>query len=190
MTTVEAAPQAETVPETVHGIWVPALTPLDRDLAPDGGRFARHLRRLLDGGCPGAVVFGTTGEATSFAVDERIALLEAALEAGIPADRLLIGTGCCALTDTVRLTRHAVEAGSAGVLVLPPFYYKGVSDEGLAASYAEVIERVGSSRLVIYLYPFPKLSGVPMKELYELFPKGPGKLAARIAGLPKPKSCI
>jgi 4-hydroxy-tetrahydrodipicolinate synthase len=162
MTIAEAAPQAETLADKACGIWAPALTPLDRDLNPDGGRFAAHLRWLLDNGCHGAAVFGTTGEATSFSVDERRTLLDDALEAGIPAGRLLIGTGCCALTDTVRLTRHAVEAGCAGVLMLPPFYYKGVSDEGLAASYAEVIERVGSSRLAIYLYHFPKLSGVPI----------------------------
>ena len=162
MTTVETAPRVEATADRAHGIWAPALTPLDRDLDPDPGRFTQHLRWLLDNGCHGAAVFGTTGEATSFSVDERIALLDAALEAGIPAGRLMVGTGCCALTDTVRLTRHAAEAGCAGVLMLPPFYYKGVSDEGLAASYAEVIERVGSSRLAIYLYHFPKLSGVPI----------------------------
>ena len=144
------------------GIWAPAVTPLDQDLAPEPERFAAHVRWLLDNGCHGVAVFGTTGEATSFSVDERIALLDAALEAGIPAERLMIGTGCCALTDSVRLTRHAVESGCNRVLMLPPFYYKGASDEALAASYEAVIERVGHDGLEVFLYHFPRLSGVPI----------------------------
>ncbi|MGH6902053.1 MAG: dihydrodipicolinate synthase family protein, partial [Geminicoccaceae bacterium] len=102
------------------GIWCPVLTPVDQDLKPDAGRFARHARWLLDEGCHGLVVFGTTGEATSFAVDERIELLEAIVAAGLPRERMLVGTGCCALTDTVRLTRHALSLGITGVLALPP----------------------------------------------------------------------
>ncbi len=162
MSITELEPVVQSESQAAFGIWAPAVTPLDQDLAPDPGRFAAHVHWLLDNGCHGVAVFGTTGEANSFSVDERIALLDASLEAGIPAERLMVGTGCCALTDSVRLTRHAVESGCNRVLMLPPFYYKGVADEGLAASYAEVIERVGSSRLAIYLYHFPKLSGVPI----------------------------
>ncbi len=162
MSSSEAAPETKALADKAYGIWAPALTPMTEDLAPDAERFVAHLRWLLDNGCHGAAIFGTTGEATSFTVDERIALLEAALAAGIPGGRLMVGTGCCALGDTLRLTRHAVESGCGSVLMLPPFYYKGVSDEGLFASYAEVIERVGSSRLGIYLYHFPRLSGVPI----------------------------
>jgi len=144
------------------GIWCPALTPLDADLNPDPGRLADHVAWLLSAGCTGVALFGTTGEATSFSVDERTAMLDAVLAAGIAADRLAVGTGCCALTDSVRLTRHAVENGCRHVLMLPPFYYKGASDEALFRSYAEIIERVGADDLDITLYHFPKLSGVPI----------------------------
>ncbi len=162
MSSPEAALETEALADKAYGIWAPALTPMTGDLAPDAERFVAHLRWLLESGCHGAAIFGTTGEATSFTVDERIALLEAALAAGIPGGRLMVGTGCCALGDSLRLTRHAVDSGCGSVLMLPPFYYKDVSDEGLFASYAEVIERVGSSRLGIYLYHFPRLSGVPI----------------------------
>ena len=162
MSITELDPGVQPDSKAAHGIWAPAVTPLDRDLAPDPARFVEHVRWLLDNGCHGVAVFGTTGEANSFSVDERIALLDATLEAGIPAERLMVGTGCCALTDTVRLTRHAVESGCARVLVLPPFYYKGVSDEGLYRNFAEVIERVGDARLQLYLYHIPPVSGVPI----------------------------
>ena len=145
---------------SIQGIFAAVLTPLDEDLAPDRAALARHCRWLRDNGCDGLAVLGTTGEANSFSVDERERLLEGLIEDGIPGNVLLPGTGCCALTDTVRLTRQAVELGAAGVLMLPPFYYKNVSDDGVFASYAEVIERVGDPRLRIYLYHFPQMSGV------------------------------
>ena len=160
MSITELEPVVQSESQAAFGIWAPAVTPLDQDLAPDPGRFAAHVRWLLDNGCHGVAVFGTTGEANSFSVDERIALLDAALEADIPAERLMVGTGCCALTDSVRLTRHAVDSGCNRVLMLPPFYYKGVSDEALLASYAEVIDRVGHDALSVFLYHFPRLSGV------------------------------
>lgn len=160
MSITELEPQARPESQTAFGIWAPAVTPLDPDLAPDPGRFAAHVRWLLGNGCHGVAVFGTTGEANSFSVDERIALLDATLEAGIPPERLMVGTGCCALTDSVRLTRHAVESGCERVLMLPPFYYKGVSDEALLASYGAVIDRVGHDDLSVFLYHFPRLSGV------------------------------
>ena len=144
------------------GVWCPALTPLDAALNPDPVRFIDHLRWLLDQGCHGLVIFGTTGEAPSFSVEERMMLLERVVEAGLPPSRLMVGNGCCALGDTLRLTRHAVELGCDRVLMMPPFYFKNVGDEGLFRSFGEVIERLGSSRLKIWLYHFPQLSGVPL----------------------------
>jgi len=144
----------------LSGVLAPVLTPFRSDLSPDAARFTRHCRWLLSQGCAGLAVFGTTSEANSLSVDEREALLEELLRAGIDPARLLPGTGCCALTDTVRLTRAAVRAGCAGVLMLPPFYYKGVSDDGLFRSFAEVIERVGDARLRVYLYHIPPVAQV------------------------------
>jgi 4-hydroxy-tetrahydrodipicolinate synthase len=142
------------------GVLAPVLTPFHDDLAPDGPRLVRHCRWLLAHGCAGLSPFGTTSEANSLSVEEREELLDAILEGGIPADRLVPGTGCCALPDTVRLTSGAVRRGCAGVLALPPFYYKAVSDEGLFRSFAEVIERVGDDRLRVYLYHIPPVAQV------------------------------
>jgi 4-hydroxy-tetrahydrodipicolinate synthase len=148
-------------PDRIAGIWCPVLTPVDQDLKPDPARFVAHARWLLNAGCHGLVMFGTTGEANSFAVDERIELLEAAVDAGLPRARLVVGTGCCALTDTVRLTRHALGLGITGILALPPFYYKNHTDEALFASFDAVIQRVAEP-FQLYLYHFPSLSGVPI----------------------------
>ncbi len=144
------------------GVLAAVLTPIREDLSPDLPAFVAHCRSLLDGGCDGLAVLGTTSEANSFSVDERLALLDALGEAGVPGARLIPGTGCCAIPDTVRLTRRAVELGAAGVLVLPPFYYKGVSEDGLYAAYAETIERVGDAALRVYLYHIPQNTGVPI----------------------------
>ncbi len=149
------------MPARLQGVLAPVVTPFRPDLAPDAERFARHCRWLLDRGV-GLAVFGTNSEANSLSAGERVDLLDALIAAGIPAARMMPGTGTCALTDTVRLTAHAVQAGCAGVLMLPPFYYKGVSDEGLYRSYAEVIERVGDARLRVYLYHIPPVSQVPL----------------------------
>ena len=156
------AERSQTTRDKLSGIWSPVLTPVDADLKPHPTRFVAHARWLLDNGCHGLVVFGTTGEANSFSVDERIELLDAAVAAGLPRERLLVGTGCCALTDTVRLTRHALSLGIDGVLALPPFYYKDNSDDALFTSFDEVIQRVGGPGFKLYLYHFPKLSGVPI----------------------------
>lgn len=145
----------------LRGIFSPVITPFAASLSPDAKRMVRHCRWLLDQGL-GLAVFGTNSEANSLSTPEKIALLEALVEAGIPGERMMPGTGCCALTDTVELTRAAVRHGAGGVLMLPPFYYKGVSDDGLFASYSEVIQRVGDSRLRIYLYHIPQVSNVPI----------------------------
>ncbi|MBI2315891.1 MAG: dihydrodipicolinate synthase family protein [Betaproteobacteria bacterium] len=142
------------------GVLTPVLTPFNSDLAPDSRRHLSHCKWLLGAGSAALAVFGTTSEANSMSADERMVLLEQLVQGGVPADRLMPGTGLCALTDSVRLTRHAVALGCAGVLMLPPFYYKGVSDEGLYRSYAEIIERVGDSRLRLYLYHIPPVAQV------------------------------
>jgi 4-hydroxy-tetrahydrodipicolinate synthase len=144
----------------LSGVLAPVLTPFRPDLSPDPARLARHCRWLLSRGCSGLAVFGTTSEANSLSVEEREALLEGLVAEGIEPARLLPGTGCCALPDTVRLTRLAVRRGCAGVLVLPPFYYKGVGEEGLFRSFAEVLERVGDARLRMYLYHIPPMAQV------------------------------
>ena len=170
----ELEPQGEP-----RGVYAAALTPLKDDLSPDNAEMARHCRWLAENGCDGVAVLGTTGEANSFSLEERLSILEALIEAGIPGEKLIPGTGCCALPDTVRLTRRAVELGAAGVLVLPPFYYKNVSDEGLFAAYSEVIERVGDRRLRLYFYHFPQVSAVPLShDLIERLLKAyPGTVA-------------
>ncbi len=142
------------------GVLAPVLTPFHQDLSPDSGRFLALCRRLLDEGCDGLVPFGTTSEANSLSIEERMDLLDALVEGGVDAGRLIVGTGLCAIPDSVRLTSHAVGLGCAGVLMLPPFYYKGMSDEGLFQAYAEIIERVADDSLRIYLYHIPQVSGV------------------------------
>ncbi len=123
------------------GIYSPVLTPFKTDLSPDTRQFVRHCQWLVKSEV-GLAVFGTNSEANSLSVGERRGLLDALLAEGVPAARLMPGTGCCSITDSVELTRHATAAGVGGVLMLPPFYYKGVPDEGLYRNFAEVIERV------------------------------------------------
>jgi 4-hydroxy-tetrahydrodipicolinate synthase len=142
------------------GVLAPVLTPFGADLAPDPARLVRHCRWLLAHGCSALAPFGTTSEANSLSVEERERLLDALVAGGIPPARLMPGTGCCALPDSVRLTAHAVRSGCAGVLMLPPFYYKGVSDDGLFRGFAEVIERVGDHALRVYLYHIPPVAQV------------------------------
>jgi 4-hydroxy-tetrahydrodipicolinate synthase len=143
-----------------RGVLVPVLTPFRDDLAINEDRFIAHCRWLRDEGADGLAVFGTTSEANSLSVGERVALLDRLLDAGISPRMLLPGTGCCALPDTVALTRHAMNCGCFGVLLLPPFYYKAVTDDGIFASVAETIARVGDDRLRVYLYHIPQMSGV------------------------------
>ncbi len=143
------------------GVFAASLTPMRADLSADHHALVQHCRWLLQSGADGIALLGTTGEANSFSVQERMKLIEAVFEGGIPGNRLMVGTGCCALPDTLALTRFAVEQGAGGILLLPPFYYKPVSDEGLYRYFSSLIEQVQDSRLRIYLYHFPKLSGLP-----------------------------
>jgi 4-hydroxy-tetrahydrodipicolinate synthase len=150
-----------TTTSRLSGVFSPVITPRADDRCQTAAMLVRHCRWLL-GQDVGLAVFGTNSEANSLAVAERMHLLDALFEAGVPGDRMMPGTGCCALADSVELTRHAVTHGVGGVLMLPPFFYKGVSDDGLFASYAEVIERVADPRLRIYLYHIPQVSQVPI----------------------------
>jgi 4-hydroxy-tetrahydrodipicolinate synthase len=142
------------------GVLVPAVTPFNARLEPDGQLFHALCRWLLAKGANGLAVFGTTSEANSLSLAERKRLLEGLVESGIDPSVLLPGTGQPALPDAVELTRHAVSLGCGGVLMLPPFYYKPVSVDGLFAFYSEVIERVGSSDLGLWLYHIPQMTGV------------------------------
>ena len=143
-----------------HGVLVPVLTPFAAGGEPDAGRFVAFCRWLLEEGAGGLAIFGTTSEANSMSAGERMALLDRLIEAGIPPQKLMPGTGACALTDAVALVRHAVGHGCGGVLMLPPFYYKPVSDDGLFAFLSGVIDRVGSAALKLFLYHIPPVAVV------------------------------
>jgi 4-hydroxy-tetrahydrodipicolinate synthase len=168
-------------PKRITGVLSPVVTPFRKDYSPDAGRFVKHCKWLLANGCSGLAVFGTNSEANSMSVEEKLELLAALVEGGVPASALMPGTGACALTDSVKLTAGAVKMGCAGVLMLPPFYYKGVSDEGLYRNFAEVIERVGDARLQLYLYHIPPVSSVPIT--LELIERLLGKYPQAIAGV-------
>jgi 4-hydroxy-tetrahydrodipicolinate synthase len=144
----------------LRGVLAPVITPFTREFEPDLGLFVAHCRWLSRD--VGLAIFGTNSEAASISVEERLSLTDALIEAGIPAARMMPGTGACAITEAAVLSRHAVQRGAAGVLMLPPFYFKGVSDDGLFAYYSEVIERVGDRRLAVYLYHIPQLTQVPI----------------------------
>ncbi|MBT8084828.1 MAG: dihydrodipicolinate synthase family protein [Woeseia sp.] len=151
----------------MSGVLCPVITPFREDLSPDAALLGAQCRWLLAQGV-GLAVFGTNSEANSLSVDEKTTLLHALVEQGIDVRRMMPGTGCCALSDTVALTRTAVTLDCAGVLMLPPFYYKTVSDEGLFAYFSEVIQRVADSRLSIYLYHIPPVAQVGLSpELIE-----------------------
>ena len=145
----------------IRGVLSPVCTPFKTDLSVDAERFVRHCRWLLSQNA-GLAVFGTNSEANSLSTEERIELLDRLVREDIDTKRLMPGVGCCALTDTVRLSAHAVSLGCAGVLMLPPFYYKDVSEDGLYRSFAEVIDRVGDARLRVYLYHIPPVAQVPI----------------------------
>ena len=145
--------------EKFSGVLTPVLTPFKKDLKPDVNRFIEQCQWLLSQNVSLAV-FGTNSEANSLAVHEKISLLNSLVEAGINPNSMMPGTGCCSLTESIELTSHAINLGCKGVLMLPPFYYKEVSDEGIFRSYSEIIQKIGSEKLKIYLYHIPQVSGV------------------------------
>jgi 4-hydroxy-tetrahydrodipicolinate synthase len=161
--------------QRIRGVLAPVVTPFKADLSPDRQRFIRHCQWLLSQNC-GLAVFGTNSEANSMSAEERSTLLDALVAAGINPSRIMPGTGCCSITETVELTAHAVKHGCAGVLMLPPFYYKDVSEEGLCRYFSEVVQRVGDTRLRIYLYHIPPVAivGITPKlveRLLKTYPK-------------------
>ena len=145
-----------------RGVLAPALTPFTEDLQPDRAAFVAFCAWLLEQGADGLAVFGTTSEANSLSFAERTALLEYLVANRIPGRLLMPGTGACSVPEAVQLTKSALDVGAGGVLVLPPFYYKNVPEDGVFAYYAEVIERIGRSDLRLFLYHTPQMSGVPI----------------------------
>ena len=143
--------------QRIRGVLAPVVTPFKADLSPDRQRFVRHCQWLLSQNC-GLAVFGTNSEANSMSAEERSTLLDELVAAGIDPSRIMPGTGCCSITETVALTAHAVKHGCVGVLMLPPFYYKDVREEGLYRYFTEVVQRVGDTRLKIYLYHIPPVA--------------------------------
>jgi 4-hydroxy-tetrahydrodipicolinate synthase len=164
--------------DRIGGVLAPVVTPFKADLSPDRQRFIRHCQWLLSQNC-GLAPFGTTSEANSMAAEERMGLLDALVAAGIDPSRMMPGTGCCSITETVELTAHAVNHGCAGVLMLPPFYYKNVSEEGLYRYFSEAVQRVGDTRLKIYLYHIPPVAivGVTPRLVERLLKAYPNAIA-------------
>lgn len=146
------------------GVYCAAATPFTQDGSPDHAAFAQHCHALIEEGCDGIALLGTTGEANSLGLQERQELLDRVIEAGIAPSKLMPGTAQTSIADTVALTRHAVDAGVKAVVLLPPFYYKGVSDEGLFRAYADIIDRVADDRLRVILYHIPQISGVAISQ--------------------------
>ncbi len=162
----------------IRGVLTPVVIPFKTDLSPDRERFIRHCQWLLSQNS-GLAPFGTTSEANSMSTDERISLLDALVSARIDPSRMMPGAGCCSISETVELTAHAVKHGCAGVLMLPPFYYKDVSEEGLYRYFSEVVQRVGDARLRIYLYHIPPVAivGITPKLVERLLKAFPGTIA-------------
>jgi 4-hydroxy-tetrahydrodipicolinate synthase len=166
---------------SLRGVIAAIVTPVDASGAPDRERFLKLARFLLDNGCDGLNVLGTTGEATSFTAEQRISLMSAIAKAGLPLDRMMVGTGAVAVGDAMRITRHAAELGFAGALVLPPFYYKGVSHDGVVRYFDAIVAASAAPAIPIYLYHFPALSGVPYE--LDLIRRLLDTFGGRIAGL-------
>ena len=173
-------PETKTLPPTqrIRGVLAPVVTPFKADLSPDRERFIRHCQWLLSQNC-GLAVFGTNSEANSMSAEERMALVDALVAAGIDPSRMMPGTGCCSITETVALTAHAVKHSCSGVLMLPPFYYKNVSEEGLYRYFSEVVQHVGDARLRIYLYHIPPVAivGITPKLVERLLNAYPNAIA-------------
>lgn len=165
----------------LSGVIAAIATPVDETGAPDLKRAINLARYLLDNGCDGLNVLGTTGEATSFSVDERKGVMDAYKANGLPMHRLMVGTGAASVTDAVALTRHAADLGFGGALVLPPFYYKGVPDDGLVAYVEALVKATEQKPIPIYLYHFPAMSGLPWH--VALITRLLDSFSSRIAGL-------
>jgi 4-hydroxy-tetrahydrodipicolinate synthase len=144
----------------LRGVIAAVATPIDAAGAPDTARATKLARFLLDHGCDGLNVLGTTGEATSFSLDERKRVMSAYKAVDLPLSRMMVGTGAAAVADAIALTHHAAELGFAGALVLPPFYYKGVPDDGLVAYINAIVRATAQKPVPLYLYHYPQQSGL------------------------------
>jgi len=165
----------KTEPISYRGVWPAMVTPLTAALDVDIPKFAEHARNLIARGCTGVTPFGTTGEGPSFSVAERRLAIEGLIAHGVPAERIVVSASCAALPDALDLTRHAVEVGAYGVLLMPPFFLKNVSDQGVIDAYRWLIDRVADERLRLVLYHIPQVSGVAVSQtvvqtLRELYP--------------------
>ncbi|MEE2745728.1 MAG: dihydrodipicolinate synthase family protein [Pseudomonadota bacterium] len=149
------------MPKRFTGVLAPVVMPYKDDYTPDARLLIKQCEWLLAQNV-GLAVFGTNSEGNSLSTEEKINLIDLLVVAGIDPNQMMPGTGCCALSDSIRLTSHAIEAGCGGVLMLPPFFYKNVTDDGLYGSYSEIIQRVGSSKLRLYLYHIPQVANVPI----------------------------
>ncbi len=145
----------------IGGVVAAIITPVNRAGEPDVPAFVELATKLLGEGCHGLNVLGTTGEAVSLGVKQRTEMMQKIGQSPLPLERMMVGTGAAAVTDAVLLTRTAAELGFAGALVLPPFYYKDVSEEGLCRYIDALVTATASAPIPIYLYNFPALSGVP-----------------------------
>ena len=161
------------------GIWPAMLTPLDQHLQIDHAKFAEHAKALIASGAHGVTAFGTTGEGPSFSWEERREAIDQLIARGVPAERIMVSTSCASLTETLALTRHAVERGTHGCLMLPPFFFKGVSDQGIIDAYAYVIDGVQRKDWRLYLYHIPQVIGVSLSQnvIAELLKRYPGIIA-------------
>jgi 4-hydroxy-tetrahydrodipicolinate synthase len=168
------------VKASIKGVVAAIVTPITADFRPDPAKLVDLAEQLLANGCDGLNLLGTTGEAASFTVEQRIAVMDSAAKR-LPLNRLLVGTGASAVGDAVRLSAKAAELGFGGVLLLPPFYYKGVPDSGVIEYVNAVVEATKKDALPIYLYNFPALSGVPYTE--PLVRSLIARFGSRIAGL-------
>jgi 4-hydroxy-tetrahydrodipicolinate synthase len=144
----------------ISGLWAAAATPVSPDGSVDHAALAGHAKRLLQRGCDGLVLFGTSGEGPSFSIAQRLDAAEAVLRSGVPAANLALGTGCPAVVDTIAMTKSALGLGITQAMILPPFYFAGAPDDGIEDAFAEVIEGVADARLSACLYHIPQVSGV------------------------------
>jgi 4-hydroxy-tetrahydrodipicolinate synthase len=170
-----------TAPQPLHGVIAAIATAVEDNGEPDFVRSTALARYLLDTGCNGLNVLGTTGEATSFSLEQRRRVMTAYAQSGLPLDRMMVGTGAAASADAIALTKHAAALGFAGALVLPPFYYKGVPDDGLVAYIDAIVTATAAEPIPLYLYHFPAQSGLPWH--IALIRRLLGTFGERIVGL-------
>jgi 4-hydroxy-tetrahydrodipicolinate synthase len=143
--------------ERIRGVVAPILTPFNDNLSVATDLYVAHANRLFEQGCAGIAPFGTTGEALSVGVDERIAAIQTLIDGGISPTRMIPGTGLSNVADTARLSRACLDMGCAGVMTLPPFYFKAVSEAGLYRYFAQLIDAIGPDAR-IYLYHIPPIA--------------------------------